>query len=133
MCIRDSAEPALTARGPSGRGRRCRLEARMRRSWILFANALLLPCTLHAQADVTSWIRTNAVPLKTVEARHGFDDMEPLRRIIGDARIVSLGEATHGTREFFQLKHRMLEFLATQMGFTCLLYTSDAADERSSV
>ena len=90
----------------------------MRRSWILFANALLLPCTLHAQADVTSWIRTNAVPLKTVEARHGFDDMEPLRRIIGDARIVSLGEATHGTREFFQLKHRMLEFLATRMGFT---------------
>ena len=90
----------------------------MRRSWILFASALLLPCTLHAQADVTSWIRTNAVPLKTVEARHGFDDMEPLRRIIGDARIVSLGEATHGTREFFQLKHRMLEFLATRMGFT---------------
>jgi erythromycin esterase-like protein len=24
----------------------------------------------------------------------------------------------HGSREFFQLKHRMLEFLATQMGFT---------------
>jgi erythromycin esterase-like protein len=31
---------------------------------------------------------------------------------------VSLGEATHGTREFFQLKHRMLEYLATEMGFT---------------
>ena len=30
----------------------------------------------------------------------------------------SLGEATHGSREFFQLKHRMLEFLATEMGFT---------------
>jgi len=29
-----------------------------------------------------------------------------------------LGEATHGTREFFQLKHRMLEFLASEMGFT---------------
>ena len=38
--------------------------------------------------------------------------------VIGDARIVSLGEATHGSREFFQLKHRMLEFLATEMGFT---------------
>jgi hypothetical protein len=38
--------------------------------------------------------------------------------MIGDARIVELGEATHGTREFFQLKHRMLEFLATEMGFT---------------
>src|SRR4051794_4032483 len=89
----------------------------MRHHWML-ANALLLPCALHAQTEVTSWIRANAVPLKTVEARHGFDDMQPLRRIIGDARIVSLGEATHGSREFFQLKHRMLEFLATEMGFT---------------
>jgi erythromycin esterase-like protein len=86
--------------------------------WIVIANALLLPCALRAQTEVTSWIRANAVPLKTVEARHGFDDMEPLRGIIGDARIVSLGEATHGSREFFQLKHRMLEFLATEMGFT---------------
>src|SRR5207253_10707138 len=34
------------------------------------------------------------------------------------SRIVSLGEATHGSREFFQLKHRMMEFLATEMGFT---------------
>jgi hypothetical protein len=29
--------------------------------------------------------------------------------VIGDARIVSLGEAKHGTREFFQLKHRLLD------------------------
>lgn len=90
----------------------------MRRRWIMPAVALLLPCALGAQAEVASWIRANAIPLETVEARHGFADMEPLRRIVGDARIVSLGEATHGTREFFQLKHRMLEFLATRMGFT---------------
>ena len=35
-----------------------------------------------------------------------------------DARIVSLGEATHGTREIFQLKHRMLEYLVERMDFT---------------
>ena len=44
--------------------------------------------------------------------------MQPLKKMIGNARIVSLGEATHGSREFFQLKHRMMEFLATEMGFT---------------
>jgi len=64
------------------------------------------------------WIAANAVRLKTPEAGNGFADMQPLNKIIGNARIVSLGEATHGTREFFQLKHRMLEFLATEMGFT---------------
>lgn len=64
------------------------------------------------------WVRTHAIRLATAEAGHGFADMQPLERLIGDARIVSLGEATHGTREFFQLKHRMLEFLASRMGFS---------------
>ena len=71
-----------------------------------------------AQDAVVGWLRDRAIPLQTVEAGRGFADMQPLKKIIGDARIVALGEATHGTREFFQLKHRMLEFLATEMGFT---------------
>jgi erythromycin esterase len=73
---------------------------------------------------VADWITSHAVRLETVEPGHGFSDMAPLKRTIGDARIVSLGEATHGTREFFQLKHRMLEFLASQMGFT--IFTIEA-------
>src|SRR5258708_2423989 len=63
-------------------------------------------------------MRAHAVALQTPEAGHGFRDMQPLKQIVGNARIVALGEATHGTREFFQLKHRMLEFLASEMGFT---------------
>src|SRR5262245_5295397 len=66
---------------------------------------------------VRNWLATNAIRLETVEAGHGFSDLQPLKQIIGNARIVSLGEATHGTREFFQMKHRMLEFLVTEMGF----------------
>jgi erythromycin esterase-like protein len=87
----------------------------------LGVGALLLTVHLRsfAQADPTvEWIRANAIPLTTTEAGNGFADMQRLKAIVGNARIVSLGEATHGTREFFQLKHRMLEFLATEMGFT---------------
>src|SRR5581483_3474292 len=68
--------------------------------------------------DVRDWISEHAIPLATVEANHGFADLEPLRRIIGTARILSLGEATHGSREFFQLKHRLLEFAVAELGFT---------------
>jgi erythromycin esterase-like protein len=71
-----------------------------------------------APTEIDPWIKANAIPLSTVQAGHGFADMQLLKLIIGDARMVSLGEATHGTREFFQLKHRMVEFLATGMGFT---------------
>ncbi len=45
-----------------------------------------------------------------VLAKTGEHDLE--------RRIVSLGESTHGSREIFQMKHRMLEFLVTEMGFS---------------
>ena len=90
--------------------------ASMRPLLLFFA---LVGCAWPADdAAVTAWIRAHAIPLATPEAGHGFEDMQPLKKVVGNARIVELGEATHGTREFFQLKHRMLEFLATEMGFT---------------
>ena len=65
-----------------------------------------------------NWVRQQAMPLSTVVAGNGFADLQPLKDVIGDAKIVSLGEATHGTKEFFQMKHRLLELLVTEMGFT---------------
>jgi erythromycin esterase len=80
------------------------------------------------------WLVRTAVPFLTSEARSGLRDLEPLRAMIGDARIVSLGEATHGTREFFTMKHRILEFLVEEMGFTVFgieanLPEADAVDD----
>ena len=68
--------------------------------------------------ETLDWIRARAIQIATVDTGNGFADLEPLRHVIGDARIVSLGEATHGTREFFQLKHRLLEFCVSELGFT---------------
>lgn len=70
--------------------------------------------------SVVEWIRAAAIPLATVEPRQGYEDLEPFRAIIGDARIVSLGEQTHGTREFRKLKHRVFEFCVAELGFTVL-------------
>ncbi|HEX2223479.1 MAG TPA: erythromycin esterase family protein [Thermoanaerobaculia bacterium] len=65
-----------------------------------------------------NWLRSRVIPFDTPVAGSGFADLQPLKPVIGDARIVSLGEATHGTREFFQMKHRLLEFLVEERGFT---------------
>ncbi len=77
-----------------------------------------IPETSPEEKAAVAWVRANAIPLKTVEAGNGSADMAPLDKVVGDARIVALGEATHGTHEFFQLKHRMIEYLATRKGFT---------------
>jgi erythromycin esterase len=78
-------------------------------------------CAGNPDEAVVAWIRSAAIPLATVEPRQGCKDLEALRPIIGDARIVSLGEATHGTREFFKLKHRLLEYLVAELGFTAFI------------
>src|SRR5215471_6331183 len=74
----------------------------------------------HPNTAVISWLKANALPIASVEPGTSFKDLEQLRPLIGDARIVSLGEATHGTREFFQLKHRMIEYCVSRLGFTMI-------------
>lgn len=69
-------------------------------------------------AGTIDWMSHHVVPLATTDPSSSLDDLEPLRAMIGSAHVVGLGEGTHGTREFFQMKHRMLEFLVTRMGFT---------------
>jgi hypothetical protein len=71
--------------------------------------------------SVRRWLASNAIRLRTVEAGNGFADMQELRTVVGDARIVMLGEPTHGNREVYQLKHRMVEFLVEEMGFDVLV------------
>lgn len=77
---------------------------------------------------VVAWLRQHAIPLDHVEAGNGFSDLQPLKRIWKDVRIIGLGEATHGTREFQQVKHRLLEFLVTEMDFTAFAMEAAYSD-----
>ncbi len=45
-------------------------------------------------------------------------DLASFGSLVGDATVVGLGESTHGTREFFQMKHRLLKYLVKHKGFT---------------
>jgi erythromycin esterase len=72
----------------------------------------------NAPTEIVEWLRTSAIPLQTTNPEAELSDLRQLGSVIGNARIVAMGEATHGTREFFQMKHRMLEFLVEKMGFT---------------
>ena len=67
---------------------------------------------------VSAWLRENAIPFDTTDPNSDFEDLMPLKELIGDARVVALGEATHGTHEFAEMKHRMLRFLVEEMGFS---------------
>ncbi len=76
------------------------------------------PLTVEQCAAVVRDLRVHALPFTSVLAGVGFDDLAGLDRLIGDARIVALGEASHGTAECFQMKHRLLEYLVERKDFT---------------
>jgi len=80
-------------------------------------------------AEQQAWVRPNAIPLAGVDAGAPAADLQPLRPVLADARIVALGEGTHGTSEFFRMKHRLTEFLAGQ-GFTVFAIEANMPEAR---
>ena len=81
-------------------------------------------------AAVVEEVARASTPLATVEAGHGFEDLEPFGRMVGEAHLVGLGEGTHGTREFFQLKHRLFEYLVEEKGFRAIAFEASRAEAR---
>src|SRR5262245_18064381 len=75
--------------------------------------------------EVVSWLASAAVPLASLEPDADLADLAPLREIAGDARIVALGEATHGSHEFFAFKARAVAFLVSELGFTDFAMETD--------
>lgn len=55
-------------------------------------------------------------------------ELEPLLGRIGDARIVLLGEATHGTSEFYRMRERISRALIEKKGFNFVAIEGDWPD-----
>ncbi|MEH7610612.1 erythromycin esterase family protein [Gottfriedia acidiceleris] len=70
------------------------------------------------QNNIVKSIQSQAKPLKTIEPSKPFDDLKPLKNMIGSAQYVGLGENTHGSSEIFTMKFRLVKYLVTEMGFT---------------
>ncbi|MGW1074596.1 erythromycin esterase family protein [Streptomyces sp. NPDC002537] len=69
-------------------------------------------------ADPVSALARAARPLRTTDPTGDLRDLRPLGAMVGDARVVGLGEATHGSHEFFANKHRVFRYLVEEKGFT---------------
>ena len=103
----------------------------MRRS----PTALLLAMTTgillhHCGGDRNEkWVRRNAVALSSVEPSAPPGDLSRLD-IPSNSVVVGLGEATHGTREFSLLKHRMVRFLVAERQFNSFVIEANASESQ---
>ncbi len=69
------------------------------------------------ETDLARLIRDQASELRIENPDAPPDDMQAIAAIVGDARVVGLGEPTHGTREVVQLRRRITSHLVQNLGF----------------
>jgi protein-L-isoaspartate(D-aspartate) O-methyltransferase len=73
---------------------------------------------------VARLLREVAAPIADVETC----DLGAVLERIGDARVVLLGEATHGTSEFYRMRARLTRELIVHRGFTMVAVEADWPD-----
>ena len=87
------------------------------------AQAAALPAPKSSTATgITAAIRRVARPI-----RGSMDDYDALMQRVGDARVVLLGEDTHGSLEFYRERIRITRRLIEEKGFNGLVIESDWA------
>jgi erythromycin esterase len=69
-------------------------------------------------------LNQSASPLTSADPTLPDTELAPLADI-GQALIVGLGEATHGTHEFFAMKHRLFRYLVENFDFRVFAFECD--------
>lgn len=73
---------------------------------------------------VAKLIHEAAEPIESIDGAN----LDALLDRIGNARVVLLGEATHGTSEFYRMRARITQELIRQRGFTVVAVEADWPD-----
>jgi erythromycin esterase-like protein len=76
-----------------------------------------------AQQQTLETVRRAARPL-----HRALSDLDPLLERIGDARLVLLGEATHGTHEFYRVRAEITRRLIEEKAFDIVAVEADWPD-----
>lgn len=71
------------------------------------------------------WLADNSFPIRSINPEDGnFNDLQFLKRNIGQARVVQLGDQTHGDGATIYARGRLIRFLHEEMGFDVLAWES---------
>jgi len=74
-----------------------------------------------------NWSRKNIMRINTLDHGAGFSDLRALKPVIGQARVVALGE-THGTHELLRLRNRLFQYLVEESDFTAIAAESGVTE-----
>ncbi|QTB26855.1 erythromycin esterase family protein [Lysinibacillus sphaericus] len=93
--------------------------------------------TTETLEDWKKWMNDHAYSLTSIDPEpassqkipsNKFEDLEMLKPILHDKRIVFLGESSHGVAQFNLVKTRLIQFLHQEMGYNVLAFESGLGD-----
>ena len=77
-----------------------------------------------------TWAKLNAEPVAGVEPGQSFEDLQVLKQMIGDARVIGIGESNHFIHESLRARHRLIEFMVEEMGVTAVTMESPLPESK---
>ncbi|MFY7943169.1 MAG: hypothetical protein ACOVNZ_01235, partial [Crocinitomicaceae bacterium] len=48
------------------------------------------------------------IPIKSTSPQKGLQEFLPIQKYVNSKKIIAIGEANHGTKEFFEFKTKMV-------------------------
>ena len=89
---------------------------------------LLATPTTASTAGPTAETAAEVIRRVAVDAPGGVPPREMLSELIGDARIVLIGESSHGTHEFYEARAEITKWLIEEKGFCAVAAEADWPD-----
>ncbi|XGA14761.1 erythromycin esterase family protein [Paenibacillus thiaminolyticus] len=94
-----------------------------------------------ARQEWKQWMKDNAIALDSIQpeaATHAlipaerFADLDGLKPLLQDKRIVYLGESSHGAAEYNSAKTRLIQYLHQELGFNVVAFETNLGNAASA-
>ena len=72
---------------------------------------------MESNKELVDDLKSCSQELQTTSPSKAFDDLEELNEVLENRKVIGMGEAPHGTSEFFQMKDRMFRFLVEELDY----------------
>lgn len=102
----------------------------LRLATIACAMAIAMPANASDDSGFVDWARANAVALPACDGLSQPPALEALAKTVGDARVVALGEPTHGAHEPLAFRNCLFRYLVEQQGFTAIALETGLNESR---
>lgn len=81
-----------------------------------------------SSSNTDTKLKEYLIPIETSTTKDNVEDLQPLKEILQDKTIVGIGESTLGSKEFVNIKYRLVRFLVEEMGYRIFAIDAEFSD-----